>query len=191
MSPPRHRTKTARRRRRIPLVIGVAALVAMTAAIVADRTLGGGDRPDLVADRGDGPGATVAGSTVDAPSSTTAAPATTSSTAPPTTTSTAATVAPAPSAGGVSGWFAIVQSGPKGGTDREALADAIDEHGDRGHVIDTDAFLTGDGLEPEYYPAPGIYAAVVGAFASFDQARAWCTQTFGDAPCHARQLIPR
>jgi hypothetical protein len=166
--------------------------VAVVGAAAMTRAVGGGDRPDLVAERSD---VTVAGNTVEpasTSSSTTLAPiqqATTTTTARATTTTTVA--APVASAGGLSGWFAIVQSGPKSGTDREGLAASVAEFGARGHVIDTDAFRTGDGLEPDYFPAPGVYAAVVGSFGSFADARAWCTQSYGDGPCHARQLVPR
>jgi hypothetical protein len=196
MATPRHRTKTARRRRRIPLLIALGASVVAIAAFWVTRTLGGGDRPDVVAGGSDVTVESDVVTTSSSPSSTTTlatlAPLTATVASTTTSTSTTTTVAPRPEpvAGSLQGWYAIVQSGPKEGTNREALADAVAEYGNRGHVIDTDDFRTGDGLAPGYLPRAGILAAVVGSFGSFDDARAWCAQAAGGGPCSARQLIP-
>jgi hypothetical protein len=193
MAGPKHRNEAARRQRRqrgLLAAILVVVLAAVTASLFIGSMGDDEDDPELVSD-----------STLDAVDTTTTSeqaratiptlPATTTTVAPTTTTVAPATTTTSPPPPATGSWFAVVQSAPKGGADRNALAAAVAPYGDRGRVIDTDSYRSGNGQAPDYLPAGGLLAAVVGPFASYGETRAWCASHQGEYGCHARQLVPR
>jgi Ni/Co efflux regulator RcnB len=188
MPTPRHRQRAVRRRRRARFAVALAAAAVVAGLIARSATDDGSIR---VAARTD---PTVQGSHVQRSTTTTEAFAAgstaSSSTSISTSTSTSTTALPAQDQ--PSGWYAVVLSGPKDGTSRAGLEREVEPYGDRGSVIDTDRYQTGDGLGPRYLPRAGVLAAVVGPFAGYDETRTWCELArSGNGDCNARQLIPR
>jgi cell division septation protein DedD len=161
-------------------VISVAVLGA-AAAFATVVLLSGGERPTLTTSAQGSP--TVAGVTQTTPPPT---PGTAAPTPPPTPPPSVEPAAAKPSMG----WFVVVSSGRKPGSNPNNLARAIAAYGERGRVIDTDQFRTGRSGAPEYLPSPGVYAAVVGPFGSFDAAREWCGAARPGQTCFVRQLFP-
>lgn len=86
-------------------------------------------------------------------------------------------------------WFVVLRSDVDATASRDAFAATVAEYGERGAVIDTDDYRTGDASPPDFYPRAGVVAAVVGPFRTHDDAQAWCNQNDAGG-CSIRQLIP-
>jgi hypothetical protein len=109
------------------------------------------------------------------------------------TTSTSAAAATTTSAsvsadGVATGWYAVVRSDVDSRTTPAAFASAAAAYGNRGHVIDTDAYRTGDGKAPDFFPSAHVVALVVGPFTTLQEATAYCEGT--ETACSVRQLVP-
>jgi hypothetical protein len=101
--------------------------------------------------------------------------------------STSSTTAPAATS---SSWFAVLRSDLDTRTTAAQLQPTVAPFGDRGRVIDTDDFRTGDGTAPDFYPRPGVVAAVVGPFSTAAEASTWCSTERPGQSCTVRQLVP-
>jgi hypothetical protein len=112
-----------------------------------------------------------------------------SSSSASTTTSTAPSTTSTSTAAGGS-WFAVLRSDLDDRITAAQLEPEVSPFGDRGQVIDTDEFRTGDGRPPDYFPTAGVIAAVVGPFASHDAVAGWCAAERAPEPCTVRQLVP-
>jgi hypothetical protein len=86
-------------------------------------------------------------------------------------------------------WFAVLRSDLDTRATSAQFQPTVAPYGDRGRVVDTDEFRTGTGAAPDFYPRPGVLAAVVGPFGSLDEATQWCTAERAGQSCTVRQLV--